>query len=126
MKSNLAGDEQLVGHTDGGLPPPTPPPLLQSASVELIDHCAEYVAKHGQSFEGILKTRNFGQPGWEFLFADASAESTQYYRRRLEYEMEHLIHATADRAERMYSDIVASPDAVTSLESYPTFKHSLT
>jgi hypothetical protein len=34
----------------------------QPANVELIDHCAEYVAKHGASFEAILKTRNFGQP----------------------------------------------------------------
>eukprot|EP01052_Picozoa_sp_SAG31_P016221 SAG31_NODE_1066_length_10091_cov_5.779323_10_plen_423_part_00 len=123
--------------TNSGAPaPPAPPSSLQSASVDLIDHCAQYVAKHGESFEGILKTRNFGQPGWEFLFADESAESTRYYRSRLQYEMERLVHATADRAEQMYTETVAIQAADTSLQrkvhegdnsspnSYP--KHSLT
>ena len=46
-----------------GLGAPQPPATLPAASAELIEHCAEWVARHGQQFETILKTRNFGQPG---------------------------------------------------------------
>jgi len=46
-----------------GLGAPQPPPQLPAASAELIEHCAEWVARHGQQFETILKNRNFGQPG---------------------------------------------------------------
>ena len=42
---------------------PQPPTTLPAASAELIEHCAEWVARHGQQFETILKNRNFGQPG---------------------------------------------------------------
>ena len=51
-----------------GLGGPEAPSSLPAASAELIEHCAEWVARHGQQFETILKNRNFGQPGASPLF----------------------------------------------------------
>lgn len=57
-----------------GLGGPEAPASLPAASAELIEHCAEWVARHGQQFETILKKRNFGQPGASLpLFASRTA-----------------------------------------------------
>ena len=52
----------------------------------MITHCAQWVAKHGTSFESVLRTKNAAQPGWGFLVPDGS-DANQYYRVRVAYEV---------------------------------------
>ena len=47
---------------------------------------AQWVAKHGEAFESVLRAKNSHQQGWGFLgedYTDASA----YYRGRVRYEL---------------------------------------
>ena len=85
-----------VSQLAAALSAPPAPASLPAASAELIEHCAEWVARHGQQFETILKNRNFGQPGWEFLFTTDTV-SAGFYRQRLEYEMQQQISESAKR-----------------------------
>lgn len=87
------------------------PKQLPAASAELIEHCAEWVTKHGQEFEAILKTRNAGKPGWEFLFPaadDSASVGAAYYQTRLEAEMQRQILASSQRCKEIYTDLTSS------------------
>ena len=52
-------------------------------------HCAEWVARHGVQFETVLRTKNLGVPGWEFL-TDPTCELAAFYRARLADERQRL------------------------------------
>jgi hypothetical protein len=68
------------------------------------------VTRHGPQFETILKDRNYGQPGWEFLFAaelEGSNPGARYYRLRLEAEMQRQIVLSSKRCESIYSELTS-------------------
>ena len=88
---------------------------ISDVAAELIEHCAEWVTRDGQQLETILKNRGAGQPGWEFLFADAAGDAAaSYYRSCLEAEMQKLILQSSHRGSDIYIDLTgqASPTAV--------------
>ena len=64
------------------------------------------MTRDGQQLETILKNRNAGQPGWEFLFANATGDdAASYYRSCLEAEMQKLIMQTCQRCSDIYTDL---------------------
>jgi hypothetical protein len=74
-------------------PAPRKPPevLLHDREMELkILHCAEWVARHGVQFETVLRTRNLGILGWEFL-TDPASDAAVIYRHALADERARLL-----------------------------------
>eukprot|EP01050_Picozoa_sp_SAG11_P011008 SAG11_NODE_1138_length_5724_cov_188.276978_5_plen_145_part_00 len=68
-------------------PPPAAPPSLGPEEVEMITHCAQWVAQHGVQFEAVLRTKNAHQPGWGFLAEGVDSEASSYYRELVTYEL---------------------------------------
>ena len=56
-----------------------------------ICYCARWVAQYGEPLEDIVRKKNVGHPAWSFLFEEPGSQLQAFYRRRLEFERQHLI-----------------------------------
>eukprot|EP01052_Picozoa_sp_SAG31_P010321 SAG31_NODE_563_length_14061_cov_15.714224_3_plen_618_part_00 len=91
---------------------------------EFARHAATWVARHGPAFEAILRQKHAGQPGWEFLRADACMTPVgQYYHTRLALELAHM-KFTDDHSEVAYdTELLQDLDPGTSCASTETCEH---
>ena len=53
----------------------------------MIARTAEWVARHGQKFEEVLRTKHMNVSGYEFLQENKTRRAL-FYRERLEYELQ--------------------------------------
>ena len=87
-KSRLRAEKQRPKTTRLAGTAPVPPPEMSEQSIKLIQHSAEWIAKHGPDFEKVVQSQNQGKPGWEFLEQGSSSAAKEFYLESLRYHRE--------------------------------------
>lgn len=100
--------------------PPAAVEDIPASSKKAIESCAGWVVQHGEAFEQTLKTKNVGNPAFQFLF-DSSCKEAGYYREVLKEKRAGLAAAQAQsearstkRASRWGASATAAPVASSS------------
>lgn len=70
---------------------------IPASTKKAIENCAGWVVQHGEAFEQTLKTKNAGNPTFQFLF-DSACKEAAYYRQVLQ-DKRTAIAAEQARAE---------------------------
>ena len=82
---------------EDGPDPPTAELDIPASAKKAIESCAGWVVQHGEAFEQTLKTKNAGNPTFQFLF-DSACKEAAYYRQVLQ-EKRTAIAAEQARAD---------------------------
>jgi hypothetical protein len=102
---------------DDDADPPATVEDIPASTKKAIESCAGWVVQHGEAFEQTLKTKNAGNPTFQFLF-DSSCREAGYYRQVLKDKRAALAAEQArsearstKRASRWGASAPAAPGA---------------